>query len=197
MTETRGGKRKGELTGRHVLYWLAGFFGLMFLANGIFIYFATTTFPGEDVEKSYLQGIDYNRTLEAQAAQAALGWSAQAGLVGEGVAGEAERALVVQFTDVNGRAISGLTVEAELRRRITREGQMVTPLEPVGEGEYASPPLPLCEGLWEIRLRAVDAGGTSFLARKDIINGRSRQAEGDDRPPMCPPGAAGTGESAR
>ena len=36
------------LKGRHVLMSLIGFFGLMLIANGLFVYFALSTFTGSD-----------------------------------------------------------------------------------------------------------------------------------------------------
>ena len=69
-----------ELKGWHVLLIMLGFFGVMFAVNGVFLYHAITSFPGEDVKKSYVQGLNYNQTLSARASQADLGWRAEAGL---------------------------------------------------------------------------------------------------------------------
>ena len=52
---------RGKLTGWHVLWIMLGFFGLMFTVNGIFLYHAITSFPGEDVKKSYLQGLEIGK----------------------------------------------------------------------------------------------------------------------------------------
>ena len=64
--------KSGKLTGWHVFWIMLGFFGLMFTVNGIFLYHAITSFPGEDVKKSYLQGLDYNSTLDAKGSDGAL-----------------------------------------------------------------------------------------------------------------------------
>ena len=64
------------LTGRGVLLCLAGFFGLIFVTNAIFITEAVKTFRGEDEQLPYLQGVAYNQTLEHRAQQARLGWQA-------------------------------------------------------------------------------------------------------------------------
>ena len=69
-----------ELKGIHVLMWLMGFFGLMFAVNGVFLFHAITSFPGEDIQKSYLQGINYNDKLKDRALQMDRGWTAQMGL---------------------------------------------------------------------------------------------------------------------
>ena len=71
---------RGEgLRGVHVFAGIAAFFGVMILIQVVFVIQAVRTFPGEEVEKSYVQGLDYNATLERRAAQKKLGWSAEAG----------------------------------------------------------------------------------------------------------------------
>ena len=52
------------LKGWHVLLMLVGFFGFMFVVNGIFLWAAITSFPGEDEQKSYMQGLHYNEIAE-------------------------------------------------------------------------------------------------------------------------------------
>lgn len=65
-----------KLTGRGVLLLLAGFFGVIFATNAVFITAAVKSFRGEDEQKPYLQGIEYNETLERRSQQARLGWIA-------------------------------------------------------------------------------------------------------------------------
>ena len=64
------------LTGRGVLLWLIAFFGIIFATNAYFIMIAVKTFSGEDEQKPYLQGVEYNDTLARRAAQRRLGWRA-------------------------------------------------------------------------------------------------------------------------
>jgi len=64
------------LTSRTVLIWLGGFFGLIIATNAFFITEAVRTFRGEDEQKPYLQGVEYNHTLALRAEQAKLGWRA-------------------------------------------------------------------------------------------------------------------------
>ena len=64
------------LTGRTVLIWLGGFFRLVIATNAFFITAAVKTFRGEDEQKPYLQGVEYNHTLALRAEQAKLGWRA-------------------------------------------------------------------------------------------------------------------------
>ena len=65
------------LRGRHVLLGLVGFFGLIFLVNGIFAYYAIATFGGGDTSDPYRKGLNYNETVAEAARDAELGWKAQ------------------------------------------------------------------------------------------------------------------------
>ena len=49
-----------ELTGRHVLYMILGFFGVVLLANVVFVYLAMDTFTGLATEGAYVKGLSYN-----------------------------------------------------------------------------------------------------------------------------------------
>lgn len=64
------------LTGKHVLFWLIGVFAVVIGVNALFVVKALDTYPGEDVQNPYMQGIAYNHTIAAHAAQTARGWRA-------------------------------------------------------------------------------------------------------------------------
>ena len=66
-----------EIRGRHVLIGMIAFFGLIFLANGIFLYYALTTFGGGDTGSPYRSGLHYNETLAEAARAAERGWKAE------------------------------------------------------------------------------------------------------------------------
>jgi nitrogen fixation protein FixH len=65
-----------RVKGWHVLVVILGFFGVTAAVNATFITLALTTFSGEIVDEPYVQGLHYNDTLAARAAQAELGWTA-------------------------------------------------------------------------------------------------------------------------
>ena len=65
-----------QLTGRGVLIWLIGFFGVIIAMNAYFVTVSSRTFRGEDEQKPYLQGVEYNQTLARHAEQSALRWTA-------------------------------------------------------------------------------------------------------------------------
>ena len=154
---------QGKLTGWHVLWIMMGFFGVMFVVNGIFLYHAITSFPGEDVKRSYLQGLDYNHTLEEKAAQDRLGWSAAAGLH--------DGHLVFNLVDADGRPLSAHLVTADLRRGASNADDLVLTLEPLGSGEYVADVSDLPQGRWDAKFMVYDATGEDivFRASKRII----------------------------
>jgi hypothetical protein len=80
------------LRGIDVFWWLAAFFIVTFAVDGYFIVRAVNTFPGEQVKNSYVLGLDFNQQVARRAAQAELGWTDEAGLIG-GPAGAAVGAL--------------------------------------------------------------------------------------------------------
>lgn len=156
---------KNELKGRHVLFWLLGFFGLMFVVNGIFLFHAITSFPGEEVKKSYLQGLSYNETLAKRAEQATLGWHMAIGVDGE--------RLVVQIIDRNGTPLSGRSVTAEVRRRATTGEDRKLALTPRSDGIHEANVSGLQMGQWEVRAFVWDADVDDpvFVARKLVTIG--------------------------
>ena len=48
------------IAGRHVLWGLIGFFGVIFAVNAIFVYAAEETFSGGDTSDPYRKGLNYN-----------------------------------------------------------------------------------------------------------------------------------------
>ena len=155
---------EAKLKGWHVLLMMLGFFGVMFAVNGVFLYSAITSFPGEDVEKSYLQGLNYNSTLEARREQAELGWTVRAGIPETDLS-----TLVVEIETAEGSPLSLLDVEATLRRRATDDADLNLSLKPSPQtrGRYeAALPHQLAPGLWDILIEA-------HSSREDItVNAR-------------------------
>ena len=152
-----------EMKGWHVLIYLLGFFGIMFAVNGVFLYSAIVSFPGEDTPKSYLQGLQYNDTLAQRAAQQALGWQAAIGIMN----GE----LVVMLEDSAGAPLPGYSVDAVLRRAATTSEDIALPLQARGHGKYSAATGELAKGRWEavITLREVDDGAPVFVAEKTLM----------------------------
>lgn len=144
-----------ELKGWHVLLIMLGFFGVMFAVNGVFLYHAITSFPGEDVKKSYVQGLHYNDTLAARAAQTERGWTAEAGLQGD--------QLLFRLQTADGAPVSNQAVIGELRRVASQGQDRAIVFRAAPGGEYYADAYDLDIGRWELRVRVLDADGATVL----------------------------------
>lgn len=153
----------GQLRGVHVFAILAVFFMVMFAVNGVFIWRAVTTFPGEEVEKSYLQGLDYNATLEQRAAQSELGWDVEIGVDPS----NAER-LFVRVVDRAGSPVGNLDLNVR-QRRYGGAGESAYALKSVEPGAYAAT-MPPMDGRAQIILEARRRGEEAvvFTAHKTL-----------------------------
>ena len=130
--------------------FIAGFL-VVIAVNGTLIFYAQDTFSGLDTASPYERGLDYNKTLAAEAAQERLGWHYQAAITGE--SGN-ERILRVQMADQEGRPLKDLTLEAYLVRPANEGLDVTVAPQPAGDGTYvASFALPAL-GQWELRVVA-------------------------------------------
>lgn len=119
--------------------------------NGTLVYFAQDTFSGLETASPYERGLDYNKTLAAEAAQDRLGWQSQMQISDES---EGTRSLQVRLTDRDGRPLDGLAVVAYLVRP-SNEGLDTTVIpRPLGDGRYAASFVLPAAGQWELRLVA-------------------------------------------
>jgi len=122
-----------ELTGRHVLFILLAFFGVMFAVNTYFTVMAVQSFRGEDVKRSYRQGLDYNTTLEARAAQATLGWSAHVNMRSNP---DGTSVLIVRVDDSVGVTPPSLTLSGHLRHPTDTDNDIELAFKSDGDGLY-------------------------------------------------------------
>lgn len=158
-----------QLRGWHVLAMILAFFGAVIAVNVVFAVVAVQSFPGEDVRRSYLQGIQYNDTLAERQAQAALGWTATAALSpnAEGVA------LEVVLTDRDGAAIDGARLSGEMQWPTTDAFDRPATFEALGNGRYVARFADLQPGRWRLRAHAErEAGSLDFEAELTWANQR-------------------------
>lgn len=133
------------LKGRHVLLGLFAFFGIMILANAVFLYFAVTTFSGGDASNSYNKGLHYNETLEAARLQDERGWRTE--LAYDDKTGR----LTLKVFDRAAEPINGLRVAAALERPATDKDDRKVALKGLGEGAYAAT-IDLAPGAWVVAI---------------------------------------------
>lgn len=154
------GRKPLELNGWHVLAGFVAFFGFIFAVNGVFMYQAIHTFPGQTVDNPYEAGIEYNRTLAQKAAESELGWTAEVGKTGDVVR------LIVQ--DRAGRPVQGLSVTGKMERPATEQGRRMIQLKEAEPGSYQVA-LSGMTGAWDFSATARDKAGHVFEAHRRLI----------------------------
>ncbi|MCB1490683.1 MAG: FixH family protein [Rhodobiaceae bacterium] len=137
------------LTGRGVLMWLFGFFGVMLIANGAFVYFAVESFPGVEVESAYHEGLTFDADIEASKAQAALGWEVD---VNHAFGAGGETILTATTLDRNGGKLSGLVLNAAMRSIRGPAHDRSAVFEEVETGLYRADLGVLDPGQWDVTL---------------------------------------------
>jgi nitrogen fixation protein FixH len=144
-----------ELRGVHVLAGLLAFFGAIIAVNIVFAVAAVQTFPGEDVRRSYLQGLRYNETLAERQAQSSLGWRAAAGIE----AAEHGARLQVALRTRDGAPIDGAGLAGVLMWPTDSRLDRALSFVQDGAGHYVADLGDLPDGRWRLRARAETAGG--------------------------------------
>ena len=147
--------RTKPITGRHVLLMLVAFFGIMLIANAVFVVVAVRSFPGEAEKKSYLQGLQFNETLAARAEQKKLGWRAEIVELGR-------ESVEVRLFDEAGAALSGLAVAGDLRRPAFNGADRSLIFDETAAGVYRAEVAPLDLGAWDFSGVAEDGLGRRF-----------------------------------
>lgn len=149
-----------QITGRHVLFMMLGFFAAIVVVNGIFTYFAVASFSGLETEQAYLKGLDYNRTLTAAAQQRERGWQVDLQEGSEATAeGEGRpHRFDLRYLKPDGSPLEGLAVELELRRPGIEKGDRRVILADLGGGRYGGLVELPAQGQWKLRAEARQAG---------------------------------------
>ncbi len=156
---------RGPLTGKHVLIMLVTFFGVVFAANGAFVYLARASWTGVETEDAYRIGLQYNHTLAEAEAQKALGWKIAAFDLTKD---EEQQVLMVRLVDASGAPLRGLAVAATVRRPTTDSLDRQVTLSEGEDGLYRAM-LNLPEpGQWEVEVVAT-RGPDRFRAVHRII----------------------------
>lgn len=163
MPQTKTRKPR-ELTGRAVLFWLIGFFGLVFAVNGVLVQAATSTFGGLETSSSYKAGLKFKDDIEQAERQAALHWKVDGKLVRD-KAGEA--VLDVSVRDDKGLPVAGLTGTARLAHPATSRLDHEIALAAQGAGLLHGVVAAL-PGQWELIIDLDRGGDRVFRSRSRV-----------------------------
>jgi len=146
---SRSGNGDGwTLNGWHVLAGLTAFFGVMIAANGIFLYYAMTTFTGIETADAYRIGVDYNARLEEARQLDKLGW--------DGKLKSAGGAIELTLKNANGEPVRGVRVEGKVGRPSTDAFDRPVTFQDAGGGIYRSESVELAPGNWIVAIEASD-----------------------------------------
>jgi nitrogen fixation protein FixH len=144
-----------EITGRQVLVFTVGAFGIIIAVNLVMAWQAISTFPGLEAKNTFVASQEFDTRRDAQEA---LGWD---------VTATHERGrMTLAFTDAGGLPVQveGLAV---LIGRPTSARDDVEPAFAYVDGRYQAD-VPLQKGQWMVKLQAMSKGGVRFEQRFDI-----------------------------
>ncbi|ADZ71629.1 FixH family protein [Polymorphum gilvum] len=162
--DSSGGK---PMTGRTVLLWLVGFFGVIFAANAVFLWVALGSFPGVVVESSYTAGQLYNQEIAAAREQAARGWAVEAGL--DRSAGGTAR-IVVRARDGAGLPVTGVAFTARLNHPTRQGADHLILLQEEETGRFVGhTEASLDAGNWNLILEAEGGEGRVFRSENRLF----------------------------
>src|SRR3974390_3498183 len=100
-----------EITGRHVLFSLLAFFGVVFAVNAVMVKAATSTFGGVETTSSYKAGLMFEQEVARAERQDDLHWQID-GKLARNKSGEA--VLDIFARDAKGVPLAGITAQARL-----------------------------------------------------------------------------------
>jgi nitrogen fixation protein FixH len=151
--------------GYHVLTTLVATFAVVLAVNVLFIVKAYTTFSGEDQQKPYLQGIEYNDTLDRRARQARLGWKATIGAIR---IGQGSVRIVASLANRSGAPVENVSLGVLLKHPSDAAKDREIRLIQAKAGVYEGAATGVQAGAWDLILIARDAPATPFEAERRI-----------------------------
>ncbi|MBA3908427.1 MAG: nitrogen fixation protein FixH [Rhodobacter sp.] len=145
-----------ELTGRHVFVITVSAFAVIIGVNLFLAVKAVSTFPGLEVQNSYVASQGFN---ERKVAQEALGWQMAPSYV--------DGRIELAFTDRDGLPVR----VQELQVLIGRTTSTVDDAWPAFQwmGDVYSADLDLARGKWMVKVTALSSEGTLFERRSELF----------------------------
>ncbi|MEO1039096.1 MAG: FixH family protein [Pseudomonadota bacterium] len=159
MSETALNEKPGfKITGKHVLFTMIGFFTVIITVNIVFITLAVNTFSGEEVERSYMQGLAYNEVIAERRAQDELGWTASVN--------QSEGRILIAVSNAEGDPVQALRLEGLLRHPTQMDYDRTLSFSEIRAGVYAAPYGAPFEGRWRVTVAA--QGDTPFVLEREL-----------------------------
>lgn len=154
------------LSGRAVLAWLVGFFGVVIGVNMVMMKLAIDTLPGLDVDSAYRASLAYNAEIQAARDQAARRWSVTGHLERNG---DGAAAVNVEARDAESIPLTGLAFSARLLRPTDKRADRVVALSEREPGRYRGHIPDVGLGQWDLVIEADRGSERLFLSRNRVI----------------------------
>ncbi len=145
-----------QITGKTVLIGMLAFFGVILAVNMTFMYLALNSWPELVSKRAYLDGLEYNDTLNAAKLQSDRGWSSILEYDGKSV--------VVSLTDKSQAPLVGLGINLTLRRPVNDIADIKLVLQgvPANPGSYTADLILPLKGRWYGVIEAVRDDGVNY-----------------------------------
>jgi nitrogen fixation protein FixH len=158
-----GGRR---FTGWMALASIVGFFATIFIANGSLVYYALSTFSGEEEASPYEHGLAYDKDIAAAHEQDARQWRVSVSAL-RATPGALARIAVV-MRDAQDHPLQGLIVNATIEYPADKKLDRHATLSEAAPGDYRAE-TPLGAGQWDLIIEAQRDGERLFRSRNRIV----------------------------
>jgi nitrogen fixation protein FixH len=150
------------ITGRTVLFYLLGFFGVIFAMNIVMVRVALSSFSGVETESAYKAGLSFKNDVAAAHAQDARHWSVDASLQ----QGQTNR-VVITARDDKASAIAGLKPEVRLAHPTDKRRDVPLEFIELTPGQFQSL-TPMPKGQWDLVIGLKRETETVFRSKSRI-----------------------------
>ncbi len=158
--------RPRQFTGRHMLFAMLAFFGVIIIVNLTMATVASRSWTGLVVKNSYVASQAFNRELEQAKLQAARGWT--------GDITYRDGAVVLSLTDKAGQPVILDRSVAEIGRPAYEQADHRVVMVHQGNGIYHAKDA-LQPGIWQVSVRGTSSQGDYRLDSRLIVKADAKQ----------------------
>ncbi len=160
-TITAQGRAPRLITGRTVLIYFLGFFGIVFAMNFYMVRVAVSSFSGVETESSYKAGLSFKNDIAAAHAQDARHWSVEATLQRD------NSGMIITARDAQGQALAGLIAEVRLAHPTDKRRDVVLAFVELTPGQFKNL-TPMPEGQWDLVIGLKRETETVFRSKSRV-----------------------------
>jgi len=155
-------KKEFQLTGWHVFLMLVAFFGVIFAANGLLVYYSQVSWTGLLPGNGYEASLKYNREAAQARALLARGWQTKILVPKDG-------RIVIELRDRKGEPVTGLTARGRALRAVGVQGDRDIAFKERGIGKYVLEGEGLAPGAWRIDVKFVRRDELQWRTQAEIV----------------------------